>query len=133
LLGIVTKNSILLVDYTLINQEEGKSQREAIIEAGVSRLRPIIMTSLASIAGTVPLALGLGPGAEVRSPMGIAVMGGFTTSTLLTLVVVPVLFTYVDNLQYWIVKLLSGGSKRRQVAVAGASGEDSNGIVTRND
>ncbi len=133
LLGIVTKNSILLVDYTLINQEEGKSQREAIIEAGVSRLRPIIMTSLASIAGTVPLALGLGPGAEVRSPMGIAVMGGFTTSTLLTLVVVPVLFTYVDNLQYWIVKLLSGGSKRRQVGVAGASGEDSNGIVTRND
>jgi hypothetical protein len=65
--------------------------------------------------------------------MGIAVMGGFTTSTLLTLVVVPVLFTYVDNLQYWIVKLLSGGNKRRQVAVAGASGEDSNGIVTRND
>ena len=133
LLGIVTKNSILLVDYTLINQEEGKSQREAIIDAGVSRLRPIMMTSLASIAGTAPLALGLGPGAEVRSPMGIAVMGGFTTSTLLTLVVVPVLFTYVDNLQYWIVKLLSGGSKGRQVGVAGASGEDSNGIVTRND
>jgi multidrug efflux pump subunit AcrB len=105
LLGIVTKNSILLVDYTLINQEEGKSQREAILEAGVSRLRPIMMTSLASIAGTAPLALGLGPGAEVRSPMGIAVMGGFTTSTLLTLVVVPVLFTYVDNLQRWIVNL----------------------------
>jgi multidrug efflux pump subunit AcrB len=122
LLGIVTKNSILLVDYTLINQEEGKSQRQAIIEAGVSRLRPIIMTSLASIAGTVPLALGLGPGAEVRSPMGIAVMGGFTTSTLLTLVVVPVLFTYVDNLQRWIVNLGQHGfgKKRDHTKVAAA-------------
>jgi hydrophobe/amphiphile efflux-1 (HAE1) family protein len=133
LMGIVTKNSILLVDYTLINQEEGKSQYQAVLDAGLSRLRPILMTSLATIAGTAPLALGIGAGAEVRSSMGIAVMGGFTTSTLLTLVVVPVLFTYVDNLQHWIVKLLSGGSKRRQVAVAGASGEDSNGIVTPND
>jgi multidrug efflux pump subunit AcrB len=133
LMGIVTKNSILLVDYTLINQEEGKSQYQAVLDAGLSRLRPILMTSFATIAGTAPLALGIGVGAEVRSSMGIAVMGGFTTSTLLTLVVVPVLFTYVDNLQYWIAKLLSGGSKRRQVAVAGASGEDSNGIVTRND
>ncbi|MBD2014224.1 efflux RND transporter permease subunit [Microcoleus sp. FACHB-53] len=133
LMGIVTKNSILLVDYTLINQEEGKSQYQAVLDAGLSRLRPILMTSLATIAGTAPLALGIGAGAEVRSSMGIAVMGGFTTSTLLTLVVVPVLFTYVDNLQHGIVKLLSGGSKRRQVAVAGASGEDSNGIVTRND
>ena len=133
LMGIVTKNSILLVDYTLINQEEGKSQYQAVLDAGLSRLRPILMTSFATIAGTAPLALGIGTGAEVRSSMGIAVMGGFTTSTLLTLVVVPVLFTYVDNLQYWIAKLLSGGSKRRQVAVAGASGEDSNGIVTRND
>ncbi|HEY9741766.1 MAG TPA: efflux RND transporter permease subunit [Coleofasciculaceae cyanobacterium] len=133
LMGIVTKNSILLVDYTLINQEEGKSQYQAVLDAGLSRLRPILMTSFATIAGTAPLALGIGTGAEVRSSMGIAVMGGFTTSTLLTLVVVPVLFTYVDNLQYWIAKLLSGGSKRRQVAVAGASGEDSNGIVTRED
>jgi multidrug efflux pump subunit AcrB len=133
LMGIVTKNSILLVDYTLINQEEGKSQYQAVLDAGLSRLRPILMTSLATIAGTAPLALGIGAGAEVRSSMGIAVMGGFTTSTLLTLVVVPVLFTYVDNLQHGIVKLLSGGSKRRQVAVAGASGEDSNGIVTPND
>jgi multidrug efflux pump subunit AcrB len=123
LLGIVTKNSILLVDYTLINQEEGKSQYQAIVSAGVSRLRPIMMTSLASIAGTAPLALGLGPGAEVRSPMGIAVMGGFTTSTLLTLLVVPVLFTYIDNLQHWIRQLISGGSKRRQQVLV-AQGRD---------
>lgn len=132
LMGIVTKNSILLVDYTLINQEEGKSQYQAVLEAGLSRLRPILMTSLATIAGTAPLALGIGAGAEVRSSMGIAVMGGFTTSTLLTLVVVPVLFTYVDNLQYWIAKLLRGGSQRRPVAMAGASGEDGDGMRTPN-
>jgi multidrug efflux pump subunit AcrB len=116
LMGIVTKNSILLVDYTLINQQEGKSQYQALIAAGVSRLRPILMTSLATIAGTLPLALGIGVGAEVRSPMGIAVMGGFTTSTLLTLVVVPVLFTYVDNLQHWIVQLGSRGFARKPKA-----------------
>lgn len=121
LLGIVTKNSILLVDYTLINQKEGKPQYQAVIAAGMSRLRPILMTSLATVAGTVPLALGLGAGAEVRSPMGIAIMGGFTTSTLLTLVVVPVLFTYVDTLQRRIVELMQHGGRKktRHVVVDG--------------
>ena len=113
LMGIVTKNSILLVDYTLMNLEEGKTQRQALIEAGLSRLRPILMTSLATVAGTIPLALGLGAGAEVRSPMGIAIMGGFTTSTLLTLVVVPVLFTYVDSFQSWILKKFKHGWRRK--------------------
>ncbi|WP_442939461.1 efflux RND transporter permease subunit [Nostoc sp.] len=82
LLGIVTKNSILLVDYTIINMQSGKTQRQALIESGVSRLRPILMTSFATIAGILPLALGIGAGSEVRQPMGIAIMGGFTTSTL---------------------------------------------------
>ncbi|MDZ7961093.1 MAG: efflux RND transporter permease subunit [Aulosira sp. DedQUE10] len=109
LLGVVTKNSILLVDYTIINMQEGKSQRQALIEAGVSRLRPIMMTSLATIAGTLPLALGIGVGSEVRQPMGIAIMGGFTTSTLLTLVVVPVIFSYIDNFQGWIINTLRYG------------------------
>ena len=124
LMGIVTKNSILLVDYTLINLQEGKSQYHAVLDAGLSRLRPILMTSLATIAGTLPLALGLGAGSEVRSPMGVAVMGGFTTSTLLTLVVVPVLFTYVDNFNHWILNLFKGGSKNRQVVLSEESGED---------
>jgi len=114
LLGIVTKNSILLVDYTLMNQEEGNSQYQALINAGVSRLRPILMTSLSTLAGTVPLALGLGAGAEVRSPMAIAILGGFTTSTLLTLVVVPVLFSYVDNLQHSIVETVQHGFGRKR-------------------
>ncbi|MEH2262626.1 efflux RND transporter permease subunit [Nostoc sp.] len=109
LLGIVTKNSILLVDYTIINMQQGKTQRQALIESGVSRLRPIMMTSLATIAGTLPLALGIGAGSEVRQPMGIAIMGGFTTSTLLTLVVVPVIFSYIDNFQTWIMDRLRYG------------------------
>jgi len=117
LLGVVTKNSILLVDYTIIGMEEGMSQRQALIEAGVSRLRPILMTSLATIAGTLPLALGIGAGAEVRQSMGIAILGGFTTSTLLTLLVVPMLFSYIDNFQTWVVNLLRygfAGQKRRK-------------------
>jgi hydrophobe/amphiphile efflux-1 (HAE1) family protein len=113
LLGIVTKNSILLVDYAIIGLEEGKKQRQAIFDAGISRLRPILMTSLSTIAGTFPLALGLGAGAEVRQSMGVAVIGGFTTSTLLTLVVVPVLFTYIDNFQYWIINTVKYGFKKK--------------------
>ncbi|OKH28897.1 efflux RND transporter permease subunit [Chroogloeocystis siderophila] len=138
LLGIVTKNSILLVDYTIINQAEGNSQRQALINAGVSRLRPILMTSLSTIAGTLPLALGFGPGAEVRSPMGIAVLGGFTTSTLLTLVVVPVLFTYVDDFQHRLMDFIqSGFNKNRsrvvddKLAVPASTIEQSNSTLQR--
>ena len=105
LMGIVTKNSILLVDYALMNKEEGQTRRQSALEAGISRLRPIMMTALATIAGMIPIALELGAGSEVRSPMAIAVIGGFTTSTLLTLVVVPVIFTYVDGFQEWFLGL----------------------------
>lgn len=130
LLGIVTKNSILLVDYTIINQEEGKPQYQAVIAAGTSRLRPILMTSLATVAGTLPLALGIGAGAEVRSPMGIAIMGGFTTSTLLTLVVVPVLFTYIDTLQRRIIDLIQHGfGKKRARTVVVENGVHSQSVV----
>ncbi|MEH1925878.1 efflux RND transporter permease subunit [Nostoc sp.] len=115
LLGIVTKNSILLVDYTIINMQAGKTQRQALIESGVSRLRPILMTSFATIAGILPLALGIGAGSEVRQPMGIAIMGGFTTSTLLTLVVVPVIFSYIDNFQNWIKDTLRYGFGKKSL------------------
>lgn len=123
LLGIVTKNSILLVDYTIINMQEGKTQRKALLEAGVSRLRPIMMTSLATIAGTLPLALGIGAGSEVRQPMGIAIMGGFTTSTLLTLVVVPVIFSYVDNFQNWFLHTLRHGFSKKPQRHSSDKGE----------
>ncbi|MBW4607445.1 MAG: efflux RND transporter permease subunit [Hassallia sp. WJT32-NPBG1] len=122
LMGVVTKNSILLVDYTIINMQEGKKQREALVEAGLSRLRPIMMTSLATIAGIIPLALGIGAGSEVRQPMGVAILGGFTTSTLLTLVVVPVIFTYIDSFQTWILDTAKYGfgkkkPRRKMIAV----------------
>lgn len=112
LMGIVTKNSILLVDYALMHKEEGKSRAQAALEAGISRLRPIMMTALATIAGMLPIALELGAGSEVRSPMAIAVIGGFTTSTLLTLVVVPVIFTYVDGFQEGVANMLKRRRRR---------------------
>ena len=110
LMGLVTKNAILLVDCTLANQQEGLKQFKAVLEAGVSRLRPIFMTTISTVAGMMPIALELGAGGEVRSPMAIAVIGGFSTSTMLTLVVVPVLFTYVDGFQGWIIRLFTGES-----------------------
>lgn len=112
LMGLVTKNAILLVDRSISNQQEGLPQFKAVREAGISRFRPIVMTAISTIAGMTPIALELGAGAEVRSPMAIAVIGGFSTSTLLTLVVVPVWFTYVDRLQATIRRWLSGKPRR---------------------
>ena len=120
LMGLVTKNSILLVDHALVSQKEGTSPFKAILESGVARLRPILMTTIAMIAGMIPIALGIGAGAEVRSPMAVAVIGGLMTSTLLTLVVVPVIFTYVDSFQEFIFgRLLKGANQRRQEDVRG--------------
>ena len=101
LMGLVTKNAILLVDF--VNQErgQGKPRRDAVLAAGRIRLRPILMTTLAMIFGMIPLALGLGEGGEQRAPMGQAVIGGVITSSLLTLVVVPVIYTYLDDLAGW--------------------------------
>ena len=101
LMGLVTKNAILLVDF--INQavKAGKDRHEAIIESGNVRLRPILMTTMAMIFGMLPLALGLGEGGEQRSPMAHAVIGGLVTSTLLTLLVVPVIYSYLDDLSAW--------------------------------
>jgi len=97
LMGLVTKNAILLVDFTNHGIQQGMSREEAILNAGQVRLRPIIMTTAAMIFGMLPLALALGPGSEQQSPMAHAVIGGLLTSAILTLVVVPVLFTYFDT------------------------------------
>jgi HAE1 family hydrophobic/amphiphilic exporter-1 len=96
LMGLVTKNAILLVDFTNHSQLAGQSQHEAILSAGQVRLRPILMTTMAMIFGMLPMALGLGDGGESQAPMGRAVIGGVITSTLLTLLVVPVAYTYLD-------------------------------------
>jgi multidrug efflux pump subunit AcrB len=97
----VVKNAILLVDFANHSQRAGMNPFDAVLNAGQVRLRPIIMTTLAMIFGMLPMAIGLGEGAESQAPMGRAVIGGLITSTLLTLVVVPVLYTYLDNLPRW--------------------------------
>lgn len=102
LMGLVTKNSILIVDYAIRGIHAGMDRTEAIKKAGVLRLRPILMTSLAMIAGTLPIALGLGEAAKSRTAMGIAIIGGLILSTLLTLIVVPAMFGYIDRLREWI-------------------------------
>ena len=106
LMGLVTKNAILLVDFALEALREGKSQFEATLDGGLTRLRPIMMTSVSTIVGMLPIALELGTDGATRSPMAIAVIGGFTTSTLLTLIVVPVIFTYIDSIWHGLKKLM---------------------------
>ena len=101
LMGLVTKNGILLVDFTNQQREQGLPRLDAILSAGRIRLRPIIMTTVAMIVGMIPLALAIGEGAEQRAPMARAVIGGLITSTLLTLFVVPVVYTLLDDAVSW--------------------------------
>jgi HAE1 family hydrophobic/amphiphilic exporter-1 len=104
LMGLATKNSIILVDY--INQliDEGKDMKEAIVEAGRIRLRPILMTSLALIAGMVPIAIGLNEVSNERRSLGFAVIGGVISSTFLTLIVIPAVFSYMEHIREWLLK-----------------------------
>ena len=101
LMGLVTKNAILLVDNANHLQLQGVSANEAIAAAGRTRLRPILMTTCATIAGMIPISLALGPGGEFRAPMARAVIGGMITSTLLTLVVIPVIYSYFEAFTAW--------------------------------
>ncbi len=111
LMGLVTKNAILLVDYTKVLRGRGMDRRTAIITAGRTRLRPILMTTTAMIFGMLPLFFALGEGAEFRAPMARAVVGGLITSTLLTLIVVPVVYTILDDIAAWLLgrKKIRGG------------------------
>src|SRR5215469_8498933 len=102
LMGIVAKNAILLVDFAIEEMRAGKDRLTAIREAGHKRARPIVMTTVAMIAGMLPVALGWGGDTEFRAPMAIAVIGGLTTSTALTLVMVPAIFTLLDDLERWL-------------------------------
>jgi hydrophobic/amphiphilic exporter-1 (mainly G- bacteria), HAE1 family len=105
LMGLVTKNAILLVDFAIRSREDGLERTEALLLAAKVRLRPILMTTLAMIFGMVPLAFALSEGSEQRAPMGQAVIGGVITSSLLTLVVVPVMYCYMDDLANWAMRL----------------------------
>jgi HAE1 family hydrophobic/amphiphilic exporter-1 len=118
LMGLVTKNAILLVDYTnTLRRRDGLARDDALRRAGPVRLRPILMTTLAMIAGMAPIALGTGAGSESRSPMAITVIGGLITSTLLTLVVVPVVYTYLDGLGTWFENLFARRTKEHEASV----------------
>jgi HAE1 family hydrophobic/amphiphilic exporter-1 len=99
LMGIVAKNAILLIDFAKWSEEAGMPRREAIVEAGRARLRPILMTTLALIAGMIPVALGRGEGADFRAPLGRAIIGGVITSTLLTLLVIPTFYDILAGLR----------------------------------
>jgi len=104
LMGLVTKNAILLIDFIKQARGRGVKRTEAILQAGAIRLRPILMTSLSMIFAMLPLAFGVGPGAEFRAPMAQAVLGGLTSSTILTLIVVPVVYTILDDFVLFIKK-----------------------------
>nr|WP_315214212.1 efflux RND transporter permease subunit [uncultured Duganella sp.] len=117
LMGIVTKNSILLVDYAILARQEGMNRFDALVDACHKRSRPILMTTIAMGAGMMPLALGWGADPSFRSPMAITVIGGLITSTLLSLLVVPAVFTYIDDLEHLLGRLM--GKLRRHPAPAG--------------
>jgi multidrug efflux pump subunit AcrB len=103
LMGIVTKNSILLVEYAIMaRRERGMGRLEALLDACHKRARPILMTTIAMAAGMLPNALGLGAEPSFRQPMAVIVIGGLLTSTVLSLLVIPVVFTYVDDLLQWL-------------------------------
>ncbi|MGN6388241.1 MAG: efflux RND transporter permease subunit, partial [Burkholderiaceae bacterium] len=118
LMGLVTKNAILLIDFANQARRAGADRTEALLEAAHVRLRPILMTTLAMVFGMVPLAFGLSEGSEQRAPMGQAVIGGIITSSILTLVVVPVIYTYLDDFSGWLLRRLRVG------AVSGAPDSD---------
>ncbi len=102
LMGIVTKNAILLVDFTINGMKEGLTRHGALMTAGAARARPIVMTTVAMVAGMIPAAIGFGADSGFRIPMAVTVIGGLATSTLLSLICVPVGFAYLDDLRRWL-------------------------------
>ena len=107
LMGLVTKNAILLVDFTDVLRKRGYARNEALVEAGRLRLRPILMTTSTVVMAMIPFLLTSEPGAESRAPLAAAVIGGLISSTLLTLVLVPTAYTYLDSLEQFVMRSLA--------------------------
>ncbi len=116
LVGIVAKNAILLIDFAKWSEEAGMDRREALIQAGRVRLRPILMTTFALVAGMVPIAMGNGEGGDFRAPIGITVIGGVVTSTLLTLLVIPTVYEVLADSRDWLAARLRRGARQPQPA-----------------
>ena len=112
LIGIVKKNAIMVVDFALEAEAEGKAPLDAAVEGSVVRFRPIMMTTIAAIAGMTPIAIGFGAGGDSRQPLGLAVVGGLLLSQVVTLYLTPVVYTYMGGLQHWFDRR---GAKGREV------------------
>jgi len=131
LMGIATKNSILLVEYAIMaRRDHGMTRWDALLDACHKRARPIIMTTIAMGAGMMPIALGWGVDPSFRSPMAIVVIGGVITSTFLSLLVIPVIFTYVDDVVQWMVRVVRRGRRAHPAAAAGTAPSPETGVPT---
>ncbi|WP_147820220.1 efflux RND transporter permease subunit [Salidesulfovibrio onnuriiensis] len=117
LIGIVKKNSIMVVDFAIAEEKKGVSPEEAAFNGAIIRFRPIMMTTLAAIMGALPIALGMGAGAEARRPLGLAVVGGLALSQVVTLYLTPVFYTYMDDLQSWLDRSFGHAEEEPEQAV----------------
>jgi HAE1 family hydrophobic/amphiphilic exporter-1 len=122
LIGIVKKNAIMMVDFAVeLQKTEKKSAAEAIYQGSLIRFRPIMMTTMAALMGTLPIALGVGAGAEARRPLGLAVVGGLLFSQLVTLYLTPVFYTYMDRFQQWAMWRFRRGAAVGEAPLPGES------------
>ena len=133
LVGLVKKNGIMMVDFAVEAQRSGgKTASDAIYEACVVRFRPIMMTTMAALVGTLPIAMGYGAGAESRRPLGLAVVGGLLFSQMLTLFVTPVTYTYMEQFREWIARRRAKAEHPREVRLCpGEPGTQSQPLVHR--